>query len=353
MLITLFYWLSLETNGTTVGIARSGTVAGWLATGHTLFLLGAYYWITRVLYPTLLRQRWLSALGQTLGLYLLIGLGTYWLYQWVGETFLPTHVSLNQGDIHFSQAGAVASALGHYLLLPNWWLYSLLVTAVSLKIVRDAYRTKTQALQLEMNLLRSQINPHFLFNTLNNIYSLVEAKDAYAAEILLKFGDIMRYTLYENNMNFIALQQEMTMLKEYIELEQIRYDAAAAASIQFDEPGNYEGEVIPPLLLITLVENAFKHGTQATIGSSWVSMKLEMDELHVHFQVSNSKPPVPPTRTARHKINVHRVGLDNIRRRLHLLYPNDHSLTIADHSDCFTVQLTIPKHGPSSFLLSH
>ncbi|MBD2755264.1 sensor histidine kinase [Spirosoma validum] len=349
----MFYWLSLETSGTKAGMVPNGTVAGWLATGHTLLLAGAYYWITRVLYPTLLQQRWLSASGQTLGLYLLTGLGTYWLYQGVGGGFLVAHTSLYQSNTPFKQAAAVAAALGHDILLPNWWLYSLLVTAVSLKIVRDAYQTKTQALQLEMNLLRSQINPHFLFNTLNNIYSLVEAKDVYAAEILLKFGDIMRYTLYESNTNFIALQQEITMLKDYIELEQIRHDVTAPATIQFDEPGeNYES-VIPPLLLITLVENAFKHGIQATIGSSWVTMRLEMDEHQLHFQVSNNKPPVPSVRATRHKINVHRVGLDNIRRRLQLLYPNDHVLTIADQVDCFTVQLIIPKHGPSSFLPGH
>lgn len=120
-----------------------------------------------------------------------------------------------------------------------------------------------------MNLLRAQINPHFIFNTLNNIYSIVEEKDPYATDILLKFGDIMRYTLHETEANFISLQQEIEVLNEYIELEQIRHTVSAPAHITFDVSGTVQDFVVPPLLLITLVENAFKHGTHATIGSSW------------------------------------------------------------------------------------
>ena len=349
-LITLLYWLSLKTNGADAGIPQSWAIACWLAVGHTLFLILAYYWITRALYPAIIQQRWLSVLLQTLGLYVLIGLGTYFLYILVGDFFINVDARVARYHDRLKQAGAFASLTGLSIFLPNWWLYSILVTAVSLKISRDVYLTKTQALRLEMNLLRAQINPHFLFNTLNNIYSLVEEKDAYAAEILLKFGDIMRYTLYENNANFIALQQEITMLKEYIELEQIRYDAAAPATIQFNESGEYHSVVVPPLLLITLVENAFKHGTQAMIGASWIDINLRLEGERVHFQVSNSKPPVPASRSGRHTINVHRVGLDNIRRRLELLYPANHTLTVADKPDVYTVHLTIPKHGNSPLL---
>ncbi len=108
---------------------------------------------------------------------------------------------------------------------------------------------------------------------------------------------------------------------------------------------------MPPLLLITLVENAFKHGTHATIGSSWVRIRLETTPQHLLFEVSNSKPPVLHAPSARHKLNVHRVGLANIQRRLDLLYPANHKLTVVDTSDTYTVTITLMKHGRTHLLL--
>ena len=353
-LITLMYWISLAVNGSAVGIPRSWAIAGWLAIGHTPLLILTYYWVTRALYPAIVQQRWYSVSWQLLGIYPINALWTYYLYVLVGSISLGSDKYSGWHQTQLKQADAFASLTGISILVPNWWLYSILVTAVALKISRDVYLAKTGALQLEMNLLRAQINPHFLFNTLNNIYSLIEEKDAYAAELLLKFGDIMRYTLYENNAHFIALQQEITMIKTYIELEQLRYDPLLPPTIRLDEAGVYTDAVVPPLLLLTLVENAFKHGTQSRIKSAWVDIMLCVDNEQIQCQVSNSKPAATPLRAGgRHKINVHRVGLTNIRRRLQLLYPDRHTLAIVDQLDTYTVRLLIPTYATTPFLSGH
>lgn len=312
----------------------------------------SYYWVTRILYSAILRERWLCVLLHAAVLYVLTWLATHYLYTKVGESFLTGNAPLNDYPRFFKQAGPFYAMTSLSIFLPNWWLYSILLTAVALKVSREIFHAQNRALRLEMNLLRAQINPHFIFNTLNNIYSIVEEKDAYAADILLKFGDIMRYALHKTDNNFISLQQEIEVLNEYIELERIRHDASAPARITFDVSGQTRDLVVPPLLLITLVENAFEHGTHATIGPSWVQVRLETDGQRIRFEVSNSKPPVSPVRPTRQKINVHRVGLANIRRRLDLLYPARHKLTITDTPDLYTITITLMKHGHTHLLLS-
>lgn len=351
-LVTLLYWLTLDANGADVGLPANWAIARWLSVGHTLLLPVTYYWVAYVMHRAIMRQRWLLAVAQAVGMYIFIGIVTHFLYIAVGKAYLNVNTRLDNYYAVFKEAGPFYSITTQSIFIPNWWLYSILLTAVALKLSRDAFLIENRALRLEMNLLRAQINPHFLFNTLNNIYSLIEEKDAYAAEILLKFGDIMRYTLHETHTNFTSLTQEIDMLNEYIELERIRHGVSAPATITFDVSGEPRDFVVPPLLLITVVENAFKHGTQATIGSSWVRIQLHIDEQQMRFTVSNSKPPVLPNRPIRQKINVNRVGLDNIRRRLNLLYQGQHELTIIDKPDTYSITITLAKHGRSNLLLS-
>lgn len=350
-LVTTLYWLSLDSRGREFGLPVDWTIACWLGAGHLVCLFISYYWVTRVLYSAILRERWLQALLHMAGLYVMTWIATHVLYTKVGESFLNKSAQLGGYPEYFKQAGPFYSMTSLSIFLPNWWLYSILLTAIALKVSREIFHAQNRALRLEMNLLRAQINPHFLFNTLNNIYSIVEEKDAYAADILLKFGDIMRYTLHEIETNFVSLQQEIDVLNEYIELEQIRHDASAHARITFDVSGNTHELVVPPLLLITLVENAFKHGTHATIGPSWVHIRLETDGERILFEVSNNKPPTPLVTSPKRKLNVHRVGLANIRRRLDLLYPAQHKLTILDQPDTYTITITLLKHGRTHLLL--
>ncbi|GAB3221985.1 sensor histidine kinase [Spirosoma arcticum] len=349
-LITTLYWLSLDARGREFGIPVDWTIARWLGAGHFVCMFIAYYWITRIVYRAIIRERWLHVLLHVVTIYGLTWLATHLLYTKVGESFLSENAQLDSYPKYFKQAGPFYSITSLSIFLPNWWLYSIMLTAIAFKVSREIFHAQNRALRLEINLLRAQINPHFLFNTLNNIYSIVEEKDPYAADILLKFGDIMRYALYETDSSFINLEHEIDMLNEYIELERIRHDASTPARITVDVSGDTGDFVVPPLLLITLVENAFKHGTHATIGSSWVHIRLDVDAQRMQFEVSNSKPPITPKRINKHKLNVHRVGLANIRRRLDLLYPARHKLTIVDTPDTYTITITLMKHGHAHLL---
>ncbi len=218
-LMTTLYWLSLDASGYINQKPLYWAMARWLAAGHIVLLFIAYYRTTRMIYPAIVRERWLHVALQIAGLYVLIWVATYFLYTMMGETFMDDNERASGYDGYFARAGPFYSMTSLSIFLPNWGLYSILLTAVALKVSREIFHVQNRALRLEMNLLRAQINPHFIFNTLNNIYSIVEEKDPYAADILLKFGDIMRYTLHETEANFIGLQQEIEVLNEYIELE--------------------------------------------------------------------------------------------------------------------------------------
>ncbi|GAB3221979.1 sensor histidine kinase [Spirosoma arcticum] len=351
--LTYLHWLFLESYVPDFDLPVNSVMARWLGAGHVAITFIAYYWITLRIIPNVVGWRWPIAIMHGVSVYVLIGLGAYYLYHAVSDSFKGENKRFDKYiNGYYGEENSLYSLINLETFFQNWWwFYSVLLVAVFMKVVKEIYLTRNHALQLELNLLRAQINPHFLFNTLNNVYSIVEEKDAYAAEILLKFGDIMRYTLYEVNNEFIDLHQEVSILSDYIELERIRHDDTAPAHIDFAVTGDPNGFAVPPLLLLTLVENAFKHGIHSTIGSSWVRIQLRVDQHKLRFEVSNSKPAVQRVSSSKHKINVHRVGLANIQRRLALLYPTDHTLTISNESDTYSVTLSLINHRRTNLLL--
>jgi LytS/YehU family sensor histidine kinase len=191
--------------------------------------------------------------------------------------------------------------------------------------------------ELELNLLKSQINPHFLFNTLNNIYSLSLQKSDRSPEMILKLSDLMRYMLYECNVPFIDLQREIQFLQDYIDLEKIRH--GEKVEILFSVQGAPDGLKIPPLLLIPFVENAFKHGVNAQFGNAWVHISLLLENNHIVFEIKNNKPQT----AAQRNLNSSGIGIENAKKRLQLIYPNKHVLEINDLSASFHIKLSIDK----------
>jgi hypothetical protein len=351
--LTYLHWLFLESYVPDIDLPVNSVMAHWLGAGHVAITFIAYYWIALRIIPNVMGRRWPITIMHGVGVYVLICLGAYYLYHAVSGSFRGENKRFDKYiNGYYGEENSLYSLINLETFFQNWWwFYSVLLVAVFMKVVKEIYLTRNHALQLELNLLRAQINPHFLFNTLNNVYSIVEEKDAYAADILLKFGDIMRYTLYEVNNEFIDLHQEVSILSDYIELERIRHGDTAPAHIDFAVTGNPNGFAVPPLLLLTLVENAFKHGIHSTIGSSWVRIQLKVDQHKLRFEVSNSKPAVQRVSSSKHKINVHRVGLANIQRRLALLYPTDHTLTIINESTTYSVTLNLINHRRTNLLL--
>jgi two-component system LytT family sensor kinase len=196
------------------------------------------------------------------------------------------------------------------------------------RIQRDL---ENQRLSAELAFLKSQINPHFLFNSLNSIYSLAYQRSATTPEAILKLSEIMRYMLYECNDNKVDLSKELQYLQNYIDLQKIRF--SDKAYIDYKVEGKILNQQIVPLLLIAFIENAFKHGV-ANDPLTPIRLLIDVDEEHLHFYIQNKK----------HNNNrdpAGGIGLNNVRRRLNLLYPNKYNLDINDETDTYTVELSL------------
>jgi len=186
----------------------------------------------------------------------------------------------------------------------------------------------------EMQLLKAQVHPHFLFNTLNNIYSFTLNKSPEAGNLVLKLKDTTRYMVYECDTALVPLQKEIKMLKDYVELEKVRYGKRLETEINVD--GKYENKMITPLLMIPFVENSFKHGASKMLRNPWIKLFIQADEDVLHFTLANSKP----ADNALHARGG--MGLRNVKKRLELLYPEDHLLTIETTVNTFTVNMQLP-----------
>jgi two-component system LytT family sensor kinase len=190
---------------------------------------------------------------------------------------------------------------------------------------------ENQRLSAELAFLKSQINPHFLFNSLNSIYSLAYQKSDTTPEAILKLSEIMRYMLYESNDNKVDLAKELQYLQNYIDLQKIRF--GNKAFVDFKINGEVGSQKIVPLLLIAFIENAFKHGV-ANDPSSPIRLLINMDNTQLHFYMENKK----------HSLNRDPeggIGLNNVKRRLDLLYPGKYSLTIQDETNTYTCELSL------------
>lgn len=208
--------------------------------------------------------------------------------------------------------------------------------ALTIKFFKMWYERKQAALESELNFLKGQIHPHFLFNTLNNLYALTLAKSDQAPPIIVGLSEILRHMLYESKADTITLKRDVEIIESYLALEKIRYEERLDMNFTMSE--HLEGYQIAPLLLLPLIENAFKHGTSEKVGKAWIVMDLTVKANKLKFKISNSKPQQLPQDLERHK---GLIGLANVKKRLEILYPNAHDLKIFDEDDMFALILDI------------
>jgi two-component system, LytTR family, sensor kinase len=201
------------------------------------------------------------------------------------------------------------------------------------KLKQAAQQLRIEKQEAELSYLKSQTNPHFLFNTLNNIYSLARDKSDLAPQAILRLSKILRFMLYETGGNFIAIEQEVKIISDYIDLEKLRYDESLRVKFTTDIEDMKQG--LPPLLLMPLVENAFKHGISETRGNPFVEVHLFILKRNLTFIVKNSTGEQSAEKPIRENI-----GLSNLRRQLELLY-KDYSLQLQQGSFEFTTTLKI------------
>jgi LytS/YehU family sensor histidine kinase len=202
---------------------------------------------------------------------------------------------------------------------------------------RERSELQKQNLRSELKFLKTQINPHFFFNTLNSLYALTLKKSDKAPEIVLKLSDMMRYMLYESNERTIALSKEIDYINNYLELEKLRH--GNSFQINFELDGSPDGHEIAPLLFIPFLENSFKHGLDHELKSGYVNIQLKITDNTLDLTVKNSKPTGIVNKDGLKKVGG--IGLTNVRRRLNILYPSRYSLETKDLNQEFVVQMKL------------
>lgn len=226
-------------------------------------------------------------------------------------------------------------------------LISLLISVTTfMKFLREWIRFQDEAikfkeaqshkLESELKLLRGQINPHFLFNTLNNLYSLSLDKSEKTPSLILKLSDLMRYMLYDCRDNLVSVEKEILFISNYIELERIR--VGENATINFEIKGNTENLSISPFLFIPFVENAFKHGCYKGNNKSFINIFFDFETKNeIKFVVENCREK----KSASAKNKYSGIGIENVKKRLSLLYPDKHELKITESDNKYKVELII------------
>ncbi len=216
--------------------------------------------------------------------------------------------------------------------------YTILIMAMIVRWVFDQVKTvirlKNEKARTEVMHLQSQVNPHFFFNMLNNLYGWVDKDPAKAKALILNISDLMRYSIYEGQKDTVSLNQEITYLKNYIELQTSRYQKKI--DINFVTDVRNENRRVLPLLYIILLENAFKHGAEKLTKNAFINVQFveRLDE--ISFTVENN---FDHEQTLLQK----GVGLENLKRRLQLVYPKKHQLLLSKEENIFKAHLTISK----------
>lgn len=207
--------------------------------------------------------------------------------------------------------------------------------AFFIKLTRSLAKSVSEKKQIEIDYLRAQINPHFLTNTLNNIYSLTITEDKRNGDAILSLSSLLDYVLYESNQQTISLEREVNFLTNFIALEKIRN--TKRLEVSFEVEGEIQGN-IPPMVLITFVENAFKHSIGDLKSKCFIKIQLKVVDNHLLFKVENSKSNKV---LANRKNTFGGIGLNNVKKRLSTLYPNTHTLEINDEKDSYLIYLKL------------
>ena len=325
----VFFWLSLVSLFIFMAYGDSkldteGLLVVFLL--YPLINIGLFYLNLLFFIPRFLDKKQYGLYGIVIALTIIIfGFGKYG----VGLVFKP-YVLMHMG-------GQVIG-FWHYFVGTVFTSITFIFLSTALKFTTDWFLNEriqrdleNQRLSAELSFLRSQINPHFLFNSLNSIYSLAYQRSETTPEAILKLSEIMRYMLYECNDNKVPLAKELQYLQNFIDLQKIRFGNKAFIDFKID--GEVDGQQIVPLLLIPFIENAFKHGVANDPGTP-IELLIEVNDQHLHFYIQNKKH-------SGNRDPLGGIGLNNVTRRLDLLYPGNYHLNITDTNENYSCELTL------------
>lgn len=215
------------------------------------------------------------------------------------------------------------------------------ITPAVLLLMVQFYKDQQQLIALreqkrtaELSALKNQLNPHFLFNTLNNLYALSLEKSDKTPMIIARLSEILDYILFRCQSKFVPLKGEVELIENYLALEKVRYGNRVEIHFEHDIQN---GDHIAPLILLTFIENAFKHGIKQEINKGEIGIELRSNDDEIHFAILNTKPKTSG------QSNVNALGIKNVKKQLDLLYPSAYELTINDKSDTYKVHLKLKK----------
>jgi sensor histidine kinase YesM len=299
---------------------RSFINAGFYLPGHFVMVYSLFY----VLVPRyLLTKKFLSFF---IGLFIVLSICIlYTIFAQLSlddsKNFRGMTLSIGKNVLPFLHVGGIALSIK---MLLNWYQQK--------QQTIEAEKQKTAA---ELQLLKAQLHPHFLFNTLNNLYAYTLESSPRSPEIVMKLSELLRFMIYESNTQKIPLTKEINLIQSYVTLEKLRYGDRLDMSITITgDVGKYQ---IAPFLLLPFLENSFKHGTSKQLDQTWISLNLSMSDSVMYFKLVNS---VEPEREER-QTKIGGLGLMNVKRRLELLYKDRHGFAVKRLEDVFVVDLEV------------
>jgi len=276
----------------------------------------------------------------TLLLLLLVAISTL-ATRAVGLTFVNPYVirvmpSIGQEFIRYNRLPFFTKLFDISSLVNAFKGVNLIIGFVlAIKLFKMWYERKQASLEAELSALKAQVHPHFLFNTLNNLYALSLDHSPKSPQMILGLSDILRYMLYECNADEVPLEREIFMMQQYVKLEKLRYEDRI--DISFTITGDLRNKLIAPLLILPFIENAFKHGTSEKTGQVWINISVNVTGNRFKLKVANNKPEYH-TEDAEENTREH-IGLKNVMKRLDLLYPATSKLKIMNEDDTFLIVL--------------
>ncbi len=300
-----------------------------------IFYIAFYYANTNLLIPKILeRKQVMLYIGIILLLMIFSGVFPRLYQYFFGDIQrFATAIRPNKGQRYFRPAILSPGSIAIFLLV--------LIFSTGIKVISQWFQAEkrnkeiqNEKLQTELSFLKAQINPHFLFNTLNNIYALAAAGSERTAPAVMKLSSIMRYVLTEGSNESVALEKEIQFTTHYIELQKMRL--TEKSPVDFVVCGDPTGKKISPLLLLPLVENAFKYGVSNREFSP-IRILLEIKEQYLHFEVSNNKYHGSNLKPAGNT----GIGINNTKRRLELMHHNHYSMNIDEKDSTYTVHLNV------------
>ncbi|WP_312765922.1 sensor histidine kinase [Epilithonimonas sp.] len=312
-----------------------------------------FYFFFYIFSPFIIRKNnyfricmFLSSVPVCIYIWLIVNHYILCIYQFLGfeiENGFLKNIIKNNADQTFFEAIQFETVLSNsmvviYTLSPFFFikiLFEILrIYNKTTELQQQKLEVEIQNINIEKDFLKSQLNPHFLFNTLNNLYGLSVKKDDSAPEVILNLSDIMSYTLYESNAEKVSLEKEIGFIKNYFELEKMRYPKDKNIQLNISGEDDVSGLYIAPLMTFTFIENAFKYGLRSS-QNQFIRQEIEIKNNTFYFVLEND---IDKTETQK---GFGGIGLENIKKRLQLLYPNQHILNIQTLENSFRIELKI------------